>query len=405
MRLWEEQDKLLKRTMVVAILLGLLLPVKVFKPMTKVSQKTENELKELRASTEKREQIERLERALDDMENTFNTVQLTLEREPWNEEKERLIRTYRVMRSDRTRVASREEIQGEADKTIRTIGGMVTERIIHPLEGSLPPDPDIKEAFQAFSEYLTTLNRDIEQWETEHVGMVWYSTIDDKSEAMDELTVSLRDRLRDLPGLLQEEQRKIDEQREKLTIHTAALEEEISEIESNLDDLEREMQQILPGWLRGIVGISEMIQIFPALLLVLTLYVFWLAISLTRHYNIVAGEISLTPEDKRDPSTSSTWTLTNRGKIGTLITVAGYLAFTIIMWSGFEWGHRLLNSWITDDNSAWYGSLVGTDGFLWFGRLMLGICLVFIVFRKTIFGMKSESLKNVLVRKSADYDR
>ncbi len=401
MRLWEEQNKLVKRTMIVALLLGLLLPVKVFKPMTEVSQKTENELKELQASMERREQIAELEFALNNMEKTFITVQSTLEQEPWNEEKDKLIRTYQGVRSDRTRIASRDQIQAEADKTICTIGGMVRERIINPLEGSLPPDQEIQAAFQALSEYMVTLNRDIEQWETEHVGRVWYSTISEKGEAMDELTVSLRDRLRNLPGLLHEEQRKIDGQRKDLTTRTAALEEGISEIQSNLDDLEREMQQILPGWLRGIVEISEMIQIFPALLLVLTLYVFWLAISLTRHYNLVVDEINLTPEDKKDPSTSSTWTLTNRGQIGTLITVTAYLVFTVIMWGGFEWGHRLLNSWITDDNCVWYGSLVGMDGFLWFGRLMLGICLIFIVFRKTLFEKLSESLKDVIARKPA----
>jgi hypothetical protein len=282
-------------------------------------------------------------------------------------------------------VATREEIQGEADRTIRTIGGMVREQIIYPLEMSLPPDPDTKASFQALSEYMEALNRDIEQWEADHMGIVWYSTLEDKGQAMEELTASLRDRLSGLPGLLRAEKRKIDEQREQLTSRTAVLEEDISEIEGNLDDLEREMQQILPGWLRGIVGISDMIQIFPALLLILTLYIFWLAVSLTRHYTLAAGEIDLTPEDKRNPSNSSIWTLIYRGRIGTLLTVSGYLVFTIIIWGGFEWGHRLLNSWITESNSGWYGKLVGTDGFLWSGRLVLGICLIFIVFRRTLF--------------------
>jgi hypothetical protein len=401
MRLWEEQNKLVKLTIIVAILIGLLLPIKVLKPMTEVSRKIENAQKELKPFQEKKEQIGVQELVLDNMEKTFSKIPSTLAREPWMDEMDKLIRTYQDMRRVRTQVSG-EEIQAEADKTIRTIGGMIRERIIGPLEESLPRGLEIREAFQVLSGKIETLNGDIEQWEADHIGNVWYQTILEKIGASDELKENLRERMRDLPGLLQAEQEKIDEQRDDLTIRTVALEKDIDEKKKNLDDLERQMQQILPGWLRGIVGISEMIQIFPAFLLVLTLYIFWLAISLTRHYNLVVGKIDLTQEDKKDPSTSSTWTLTNRGQVGTLITVTVYLIFTILMWGFFEWGYKLLNTWMTDDNCAWYGKMVGSDGFLWFSRMILVACLVLIVFRKTLFERLSESLKTFLSRKPAD---
>jgi len=401
MKLWEEQNKLVKRTIIVAILLGLLLPIKVLKPMTEISRKTEKPQKELKLSQEKKEQIGVQKLALDNMEKTFSKIQSTLGREPWMDEKDKLIRKYQDMRRVGTQVSS-EEMQAEADKTIRTIGGMVRERIIGPLEESLPRDLEIRATFQVLSGKIETLNGDIEQWEADHIGIVWYPTIQEKTRAMIELTESLRERMKDLPDLLRAEKEKIDEQRDDLTIRTVALEKDIDEKKKNLDDLEKQMQQILPGWLRGIVGISEMIQIFPAFLLVLTLYIFWLAISLTRHYNLVVGKIDLTQEDKKDPSLSSTWTLTNRGQVGTLITVTAYLIFTILMWVFFEWGYRLLNTWMIDDNGAWYGKMVGSDGFLWFGRMILVLCLVLIVFRKTLFERLSESLKTFLSRKPAD---
>ena len=401
LRLWEEQNKAVKRTMIVALLLGLLLPLKVLKPMTEISQKTVDERSELQASIEKKEVIGDLETALDEMEITFSDVQSTMAREPWNEEKDRLIHTYQEMNRDRISPPSRGEIQAEADKAVMAIGGMVREQIIDPLEESLPRDSDLRVYFQPLSDYMTDLNRDIKQWESERIGNVWYGTISGKNEAVAMLTDNLSDWLRALPQLLQQEHAKIDGQRRELEIRTTSIETEIEKRQSNLGDLESQMQQILPGWLRGIVGIREMIQIFPALLLALTLYIFWLAISLTRHFNLVAGEVDLSKEDKKDPSTSSTWTLTNRGQVGTLITVTAYMFFTIIMWGGFEWGYRLLNSWLTDNNSIWYGALVRTNGFLWFGRIMLSFCLIFIVFRKTIFEEMSERLKNVLGRKPA----
>ncbi len=401
MKLWEEKNKLVRRTILVAVLIGLLLPIKVLKPMTEVSEKTENEQRELKAFQEKKEQLGVQEKTLDDMEITFSNVQSTLDREPWMEEKDKLIRNYQVMRRERPE-ASSEEIQDEADKTIRMIGGMVRQQITGPLERSLPQDPDARAPFQVLSEKIVTLNRGIKKWEDNHIGAVWYRTIDEKGEAIDELTESLRERMKDLPDLLQAEQVKINEQRNDLTTRTVALERDIDEKKKNLDDLEKQMQQILPGWLRGIMGISEMIQIFPALLLVLTLYIFWLAISLTRHYNLVAGEVDLTKEDKRDPSTSSTWTLTNRGQVGTLITVTAYLIFTILMWGFFEWGYKLLNMWMTDDNCAWYGKMVASDGFLWLGRIILVLCLILIVFRKTLFEKLSESLKTFIPKKSVD---
>ncbi len=396
MRLWEEQNKQVKRTIIVAIFLGLLLPLKVLKPLAEVSHKTENEQKELHAFQERKEQIGFQELALDNMEKTFSKVQSTLDQEPWMEEKDKLIRTYQDMRLMRPMI-SREENQAEANKTIRTIGGMVQERIIGPLEESLPRDPEFRATFQDLSGKIVTLNRDIEQWEADHIGIVWYRTITDKGMAMNELTVSLRQRMKDLPDLLHAEQKKINEQRDDLISHTISLEKNIDEKENNLGDLERQMQQILPGWLKEIVGIREMIQIFPALLLVLTLYIFWLAISLTRHYNHVAGEINLSQEDKKDLSTSSIWTLTNRGQVGTMITVTAYLIFTSLMWGFLEWGYRLLNTWMTSNNHAWYGKMFSSDGFLWFSRMILGLCLIFIVFRKTFFEELLKSFKTTYI--------
>lgn len=401
MKLWEEQNKLVKRTIIVAILIGLLLPIKILKPLTEVSQDTKQVQKEIQTSLEKKDRVKAQEMGLKEMERTFHEVQTTIAQEPWNEEKDRLIQTYREMRLDRTRIATQKEIQAKADKTIYKIGDMVRDRIIGPLAGSLPQNPKIRAEFRALSNKIDSLKEKIKGWESSHIGVVWYQTLTDKGEAMDELTLSLRNQIREVPALLQTEQEKIEAQRNELTTIMVELEKGIEGKEKQLEDLEKQMQQILPGWLRGIVRINEMIQIFPALLLILTLYVFWLAISLTRHYNFVAREVNLKKDDKKDPSTSSIWTLTNRGQVGTMITVTSYLIFTILMWVFFEWGHRLLVLWMTPENCTWYGKIICSDGFLWFGRIILTLCFILIVCRKTFFDQFSQSFKNLFMRKPA----
>ena len=131
------------------------------------------------------------------------------------------------------------------------------------------------------------------------------------------------------------------------------------------------MQKILPGWLRDILDVEDMMQIFPLILLILIGYVFYLGINISRHYAFIAANMNFSADEKKDLSVCSLWTITDRGRIGIVLTAGAYVAFTLVIWGFFEWGCFLLNRWLlTTENINWYSTLMSRGEFLWFGRFV-----------------------------------
>ena len=69
------------------------------------------------------------------MENVLQEVDKFIEEQPWQQEKEDLIKRYRDMRDSGSSAGySRERYQSEADETIRNIGQMLQTNISNPLQ-------------------------------------------------------------------------------------------------------------------------------------------------------------------------------------------------------------------------------------------------------------------------------
>jgi cbb3-type cytochrome oxidase subunit 3 len=98
---------------------------------------------------------------------------------------------------------------------------------------------------------------------------------------------------------------------------------------------------------------------------------------------MISGQ-NITPEIRSDAALSSLWTLTNRGRIGTMVTLACYLGFILVMWYFYEQGFELFDQW---QNKEQLPVLLekGRMASLWLGRAVLLLLMVLVVwwpFRK-----------------------
>ena len=380
LKLWEEQSKTVKRSMFFGLLFGLLLLLKVLAPFVDISGKTgdtQNEIHELKLE---QDNTAELNKTLDQLQKTLSGVEQTIRAQPWMDEKNKLIRTLREIRRRSPRGGSWPEYQETADATIRTITEQVRDKIIQPLEESLRRSSQAREALPELSRGLDTYRVGMDEWEQEHLGKRWYKTLFEKDLEMRELTRSLKSRLDVISALIRSEQSKINTKREELAKLTNILEYDIREKESMLDKLEQEMQKILPDWLRGILSIEEMIQLFPLILLGLIVYAMGTARSLTRHHKFVVESIGLSKAERKDLSSSSVWTLTYRGRLGTALTLMTYLSFALAIWFFFEWGSILLGKWLTtNEQIAWVPSNIGFKTIEWIGRSLFVAAVTFII--------------------------
>ncbi len=248
------------------------------------------------------------------------------------------------------------------------------------MEKSLDRSPQAREALPELSQGLGTLRVDMDKWEQDHLGERWYETFFMKDREMRELTDSLQNRLDGISALIRSEQSKINTKREQLAKRANDLEYDIQEKRSVLGKLELEMQKILPEWLRGILSIEQMIQLFPLILLGLIVFVMGTARSLTRHHEFVVESIGLSEAEQSDPSASSIWTLRHKKRVGMALTLMTYLFFTLMIWFFFEWGCQLLDQWLlANDGVSWAPSSGGFRIMRWIGRFLFLAAVSFII--------------------------
>ena len=154
---------------------------------------------------------------------------------------------------------------------------------------------------------------------------------------------------------------------------------QIAAEEDVLGKLEAELQTILPQWLRGLVTTEQVLQLLPVGLLIAAMYVFYVGLSLTRHFSIYADGKEFEKSVKADPVMSSVWTLIPRGRGGTVLTVAAYILFFIVAWLLLEKAVMLLQQWLSIDASrAWIGEQNIWQGFLWLSRLAFLSLIVYV---------------------------
>lgn len=159
----------------------------------------------------------------------------------------------------------------------------------------------------------------------------WWQTIEGKDSVTAQLQQQLDRRQRDLQKVLANGQQTLREGQEALAAEAAKLQEDVARQQAELQRTESEMQNLLPDWLRGLFGISVLLQLYPLILLILAGVVFWIARSTRDHFRRVRAAKELDAGALADPAASTVWTLTWRGRMGTRVTQVAYAGFFLLL--------------------------------------------------------------------------
>ncbi len=152
-----------------------------------------------------------------------------------------------------------------------------------------------------------------------------------------------------------------------------ALEERTQELSDTLDS-------ILPEWIRGMVTPEEMILLHPTVLLCLLALLGLKAHLIRRSFLRVRGKIYPDGAYHRDPALSSLWTITCRGRFGTLRTVVVLIAGSTSLWWIFEIASTRSLEWSRGHpDGEWTSILPSPATTLLLGRAAFALAAVGIV--------------------------
>ncbi len=336
LELWKDQNRLVKRAVLLILLFGFLILFRVLVPF---AENTETIGQEIKAKKEAKASIEEKNNAIREIENQLAGVKQTIRQMPWMQKKEELIQTF--SRLNRSGGAAR--AQEEADKTIRAITDIVRNDIYSPLNSAIAAHPEAAAELPELRDRIDGLNRFATQWEADHIGRRWFRTLAGKNEEMLELTRDLNDRMNDLTATLSQTIRLLNQQIQAGDRKISALSDAIDEANSQLKDV---LDQLFPKWIKGIINVQQMTQLFPVALVVLMLYLTWLAGSVAYHYRYVADKLNFEPDDKTDVAVSSVWTLADKSRRGELLTIVLYCAIVLVVWYFFDQGMDILYWWL-----------------------------------------------------------
>ena len=380
-KLWEEQNKQIKRTMAASLvfagiaLFNIIIPYKgLFVEKTQIAAQIKEVETELQAGEAARQELDLLNDAL-------AVVTKTLERRPWDASRYQLIRKYSGMR--RQERGTPEIYQRMADSTVLTISAQVMETVYEPLAPFLEQHSEIREQAPEMVLQLEELKTALKNWEEENLGRVWYRTLPAKQQTIDGLSTSLDEKLAALSQTIRNERQALKKQRIKLDQKISQLESiNLQDQEDKIIELQNRMMQVLPSWMRGLVSIEQLALYFPHLIAGILLFVLWLGRSLSFHFIEATADL----KDKSmatNPALSSTWTLAERGRWGTLQSVVAYVLYAAAMVAAFEKGLSVLNdSSIAESLRA--STLVFSPLFFWSLRAAMAGSFVYIIWERLL---------------------
>lgn len=375
LELWKDQNRLVKRSVLLILLFGFLILFRVLIPF---SGKTENIGNEIVAKEEARTSIEEKNKVIQEFKQQLESVNLTIGEHPWVEEKDRLVRTFEQLRG----TGNSDQAQAEADKTIRNITGILRNDIAGPLEKVLTAHPEARTVLPEIGGKIDDLKNFTDKWEAEHIDKRWFRTLDEKNYEMERLTDELDTRMRKLSTTIFQTSEDLGKQIEKGTREIADLTNAISEANIQLNDI---LNRFFPDWINGIINVQQMTQVFPVILVALLLYLAWLVGSLSLHYANVARELHFEGDSGTDVAMSSIWTLADKGLRGKVFTLVIYCAIVAVVWFFFERGTIILRWWVSlpkDEPTILNPADVETVK--WTGRIIFSVLVALLLFHRQL---------------------
>jgi Fe2+ transport system protein B len=378
--LWERQNKQIKNLLIFGLIAAYILLANILKPY---AQRIDDIQEQTTRLTLEASSIEETITSIDQLEDTLQTVKTSISNRPWREEKEKLIRKYARMNAEGS--PDWEQYQEEADKTVSQIGMMVLDLVNRPFEAFIA-DEHLGRVMPRLANELNDLPGVVDDWTQNNKGKRWYVTRDQKEATVQALSSDLDYQLNIISNAIDSEQPNLENKRKDLKAQIEALVEmKVAEKQKLPEKLDAEMKKILPKWIIGIIT-AEQLMLYPFLIIGFVIYTFVIAFDLARHYRGMATELDIPDEDVS--ALSSIWTLTYRGRIGTLKTAGIYIGFIVLMWYFFENGFVIYRKYQNTESEMLVNSAVQNIA-LWVGRLVLLSVLIATI--KKILGEKMRS--------------
>lgn len=365
--LWIENNRRVKRVVWGGLAFAAFVLLNVLRPYAQNLDDSSVVRDELVQLEMRRQEIDLSLERLTDFEGKLSSAQATIAREPWMRQKDRLIEEYRQL--NLAGGGSREDYQTRANRTVNEIAQEV-EAEIEPLRDFLDANPSIATEMPRFSSELEQLPRTIDHWIEVNRDHEWYRTVTLKTETVQGLSDDLQRGLSRVDEAISQERPLLAARSDELNAEIGELNEQTSEQMAMLDELEEAMQTILPQWVRGLVTVEQMVELYPLIVLGLAVYLLATGLALTRHYDALARGHAWSPQERSDPAFSSLWTLTYRGRLGTASTVAVYLGALAALWFFFEAGAKVLADWRDAGNTGML-AMLGTNASYWLARILL----------------------------------
>jgi hypothetical protein len=212
----------------------------------------------------------------------------------------------------------------------------------------------------------------IDKWKEDKMKIKWYSSVIRKNETLSELDEILNSLVSNFSTAIDGKLKDLVKEKNKLDRTLTANNENIIKAEKKLKSFDQEINELLPSWLRDLAPTNRVIQLLPLFLIGSAIYVLFIGLDLTRHYQIYVKGKAFSQDIVSDPSMSSTWTLIPRGRYGTIFTIAAYAIFFLLIWVLLEESVILLEKWIEIGKSgAWITDKTAWEVFRWICRLIL----------------------------------
>jgi hypothetical protein len=254
----------------------------------------------------------------------------------------------------RTVVKQLEDRAGEAaDRMIETVETRVENSVIAPMRAALQRYPLATQTVPQLAGELEAMQQSLQQWVNKfHGNREWYRTIQGKGEAVDSLAHSIgafNNTVGDVgeswknkcQTLITNQQQAVSDAGETLDEKAKAMQARLSTHQEAMTQLGKKLEGVLPSWIGNLVSPMEMVQIFPAVVLILIACIAFQAWKLRRIYHLLESTAAEDGVPINGVADASTWTLSSRGSASTVVTIAAYLGGTVLLWCLFEQGSAI----------------------------------------------------------------
>jgi hypothetical protein len=319
-QLWESGTASSRRAAIGGLIFAVLILLRVVEPYHQVEKDGEQARAKLEVEEttlgEEQEQLARIELALEEIE-------YELEQEPWNVEKDKLIKYFKdLQRGNSGDLAVPQE---KANETILNISALVESKVIQKLRAVVAAP----ETSDRLKNYPDRIGEALNTWRSENYNNTqWFFTPESKNETIDGMSAVLSRLKIEALAAVNESRLSIPEKKADIKRRKDQVREEIA---ATTEIIKAELDLVLPAWAQDSVGVKSMIVFYPWILVAFAAFLVGNALIAARHFHGMADGEQWTAVERSDPLLSSPWTLTWRGVTGTAVTIVNYFAVILVL--------------------------------------------------------------------------